>query len=134
MLKRTIFGLLMICLALGLATGCGGKSGDKEQEGAAPAGEKLFKQTIIGSQPGCSTCHSLEAGVTIVGPSLAGIGTHAGERVSGLSTEEYLRQSIIEPNAHLVEGFSANIMPTNWSDILTKEQLDDLVAFLLTLK
>jgi mono/diheme cytochrome c family protein len=134
MLKRTIFGILVICLALVLATGCGGKSGEEEQGGAAPAGEKLFKQATIGTQPGCSTCHSLEAGVTIVGPSLAGIGSHAGERVSGLSAEEYLRQSILEPNAHLAEGFSANIMPTTWSETLTKEQLDDLVAFLLTLK
>jgi mono/diheme cytochrome c family protein len=134
MLKRIIFGILIICLALVLLTGCGGKSGGEEQSGAAPAGEKLFKQTTIGTQPGCSTCHSLDSGVTIVGPSLAGIGSNAGDRVSGLSAEEYLRQSILEPNAHLVEGFSANIMPTTWEDTLTKEQLDDLVAFLLTLK
>ena len=97
------------------------------------AGEKLFKQTTIGNQPGCATCHSLEADVTIVGPSLAGIANRAGERVSGLSTEEYLRQSILEPNAFTAEGFSANIMP-KWSDELSKEQVDSLIAFLLSLK
>jgi mono/diheme cytochrome c family protein len=134
MLKRTIFGVFMICLALLLATGCGGKSGDEEQAGSVQAGEKLFKQAVIGTQPGCATCHSLDADVTIVGPSLAGISSRAGERVSGLSAEEYVRQSILEPNAYTVEGFSANIMPTVWSDVLTKEQVDDLTAFLLSLK
>ena len=133
MLKRTIFGILVICLALALVTGCSGKSGD-EEAGAAPTGETLFKQATIGNQPGCSTCHSLEAGVTIVGPSLAGIGSQAGELVSGLSAEEFLRQSILEPNAYVTEGFAANIMPTTWGDALSQEQLDDLVAFLLTLK
>jgi len=135
MLKRMIFGVFMICMALVLATGCSGKSGTEEQgaSGSVQAGEKLFKQTIIGNQPGCATCHSMEADVTIVGPSLAGIGSRAGERVSGLSAEEYLRQSILEPNAYTVEGFSANIMP-KWSDELSKEQVDSLVAFLLSLK
>ncbi len=134
MLKRTIFGILVICLALALATGCSGKSAEEEEAGAAPTGEMLFKQATIGNQPGCSTCHSLEAGVTIVGPSLAGIGSQAGELVSGLSAEEFLRQSILEPNAYVTEGFAANIMPATWGDALSQEKVDDLVAFLLTLK
>jgi mono/diheme cytochrome c family protein len=53
--------------------------------------------------------------------------------VSGLSAEEYLRQSILEPNVQTVGGFTTNIMPA-WSDKLTKEQVGDLVAYLLTLK
>jgi len=134
MLKRTIVGVFLICMAFFLLTGCGGSSGDKEQAGSAQSGEELFKQTTIGNQPGCATCHSLEPDVILVGPSLAGIGSRAGERVSGLSAEEYLRQSILEPNAFTVEGFSANIMPMVWSDELTKVQVDNLIAFLLTLK
>jgi mono/diheme cytochrome c family protein len=134
MIRKIILGVFVICMALFLAIGCGGKGENEEQSGSAQAGEALFKQATIGNQAGCSTCHSLEEGVTIVGPSLAGVGSLAGEQVSGLSAEEYLRQSILEPNAHLVEGFSANIMPLVWSDVLTEEQVDDLIAFLMTLK
>jgi mono/diheme cytochrome c family protein len=134
MIRRMILGVFVICIALFLATGCGGKGGNEEQSGSAQAGQELFKQATIGNQAGCATCHSLQEGVTIVGPSLAGVGSRAGERVSGLSAEDYLRQSILEPNAYTVEGFSANIMPLVWSDVLSKEQVDDLIAFLMTLK
>lgn len=132
--KRVVVGIIVVCIALFLTTGCGGKGGNVEQKGSAQAGETLFKQVNIGNQPGCSTCHSLQEDVTIVGPSLAGVASRAGERVSGLSAEEYLRQSILEPNAYTVEGFSANIMPLTWSQELTSDQVDDLIAFLMTLK
>ena len=54
--------------------------------------------------------------------------------MDGLSAQEYLRQSILDPNAYTLDGFAANIMPMVWSDELTEEQVDDLIAFLLTLK
>jgi cytochrome c551/c552 len=133
MRKRMLFGVLVICMTLLLAAGCGG-GGDEEPAGSAQAGEKLFKQATIGNQAGCGSCHSLDAGVILVGPSLAGIGSQAEKRVSGHSAQEYLRQSILEPNAYTVDGFAANIMPLVWSDELTGEQIDDLIAFLLTLK
>jgi mono/diheme cytochrome c family protein len=131
MLWRKIIGLVVVCMALFFNAGCGG--GDAPA-GSAQAGEKLFKQATIGNQAGCVSCHSLEAGVTLVGPSLAGIGSQAGERVNGLSAQEYLRQSILEPNASISEGFTANVMPLVWSDELSDEEIDNLVAFLLSLK
>lgn len=79
----------------------------------------------------CSTCHSLEPGVTIVGPSLAGIGTHAADRIEGVSAEQYIRNSILHPGDFLVPGFS-NLMQQNFGDLLTAEQINALVAFLLT--
>jgi mono/diheme cytochrome c family protein len=133
MRRKLNCGVFMIYVVLILATGCSAAGGDEEQRGTAQQGEKLFHQATIDNQPGCATCHSLESGVTIVGPSLAGIGSLAGGRVSGLSAEEYLRQSILEPNVQTVGGFTTNIMPA-WSDKLTKEQVGDLVAYLLTLK
>ncbi len=78
----------------------------------------------------CSTCHSLEAGVTIVGPSLAGIGSHADDRIEGMSAEQYIRSSILRPGDFIVPGFS-NLMQQNFGDLLTAEQINALVAFLL---
>jgi ferredoxin/coenzyme F420-reducing hydrogenase delta subunit/mono/diheme cytochrome c family protein len=103
--------------------------------GADPvAGRDLFLDTRIGLNTGCRVCHSLEPGQRLVGPSLAGVATAAETRVPGLSAEEYLRESIVDPDAHIVEGFQAGAMLPDVADLLSDQQLDNLVAFLMTLK
>jgi nitric oxide reductase subunit C len=129
---RKIFFLLVLSLIIPLLIACGG--GSNEGGGSAKAGEKLFKELSVNNQPGCSTCHSLEPDVILVGPSLAGIANRAGERVADLSAEEYLNQSIIDPDAYTLEGFQASVMPMVWSSVLSEGQVNDLVAFLMTLK
>ena len=86
---------------------------------------------MIGSNPGCVTCHSLEAGKTLVGPSMAGIAGRAGSAVSGQSAEQYLRQSLAEPDAFVAKGFQKGLMP---KPTLTDKQANDLIAYLQTLK
>ncbi|MEK6220843.1 MAG: cytochrome c [Chloroflexota bacterium] len=83
---------------------------------------------------GCTACHSVEGLSTAsVGPSLNGIATRAATRVDGLSAEEYLVQSILEPGAYVVEGFADGIMPPNFGDLIAEEGVQNLLAFLLTL-
>ncbi len=94
--------------------------------GDPAAGEQVFQAN------GCSACHSTGEN-TIVGPGLAGLAEQAGERVAGLSAEEYILQSIVEPGAHIVEGFS-DVMPKNFGDQIPEEDLRDLVAYLETLE
>jgi cytochrome c2 len=98
------------------------------------AGRDLFLDTRIGANTGCRICHSLEPGKRLVGPSLAEVGRAADARVPGLSAEEYLRQSITNPDAYIVEGFSPGAMLPDVAEVLNDQQLDDVVAFLLTLK
>ena len=81
----------------------------------------------------CSVCHSLD-GTTGLGPTWLGIATGAETRVSGKSAEEYIRESILDTGAFVVGGFPDGLMPQTFADTLTPEQIDDLVAFLLTLK
>jgi len=130
MYKKNYLHLTLIIAFGVLLAACGGGDGG----GDAKAGGELFNMSIIGSQPGCITCHSLEPGTVIVGPSMAGIASRAGSRVSGLSAEEYIRQSILEPNAYVVEGFDPGVMVQVWAEELTDEQVDSLVSYLLTLK
>lgn len=54
-------------------------------------------------------------------------------RASTSSAAEYLRQSIVDPSAYLVEGYPA-IMPAGFDRLLTPEQLTDLVAYLESLR
>lgn len=106
-------------------------------------GEQLFRST----PPGCFTCHSVAPGVTLAGPSLAGLGRRAAELVdSGAYTggagtaEGYIRESILQPSAHISEGaatFAANgrsVMPDNYEQMLEPDQISNLVAYLSSLR
>jgi nitric oxide reductase subunit C len=104
-------------------------------------GEALFRQ----SPPACFSCHSTQASVVLVGPSMAGIASRASEligsadyRGAARTHEDYIRESILNPSAHVVPGptFSAggqSIMPP-YGDVLKPEDIDHLVAYLATFK
>jgi mono/diheme cytochrome c family protein len=81
----------------------------------------------------CATCHALAPDTIIIGPSLAGVATRAETRVDGQTAEEYLQLSVLRPGDYVVEGFT-NIMITNFSKELTNEDMNALMAFLMTLK
>lgn len=95
----------------------------------AEAGRDLF----FSSRTGCSVCHSVEPGVVLVGPNLADVGTTAATRVPDLTAEQYLRESILDPDAYVVEGFPAGQMLDIFEETLSNEEIDALVAYLLTL-
>jgi nitric oxide reductase subunit C len=80
----------------------------------------------------CATCHALEPDAVIVGPSLAGIAARAATRVSGQSAEAYIRNSILNPGDFIVPGFQ-NVMVQNLADSLSSDQINDIIAFLMTL-
>ncbi|MDP1548209.1 MAG: hydrogenase iron-sulfur subunit [Anaerolineales bacterium] len=98
------------------------------------AGERLYYEAASGVNAGCRICHSLTKDERIIGPSFYGIADRARERVPGMTAEEYLRQSILEPNTFIVPGYPAGQMIQNFGDILTEEQINDLIAFLMTLE
>jgi hypothetical protein len=69
-----------------------------------------------------------------VGPSLAGIASQSDKRIEGMDTEEYIRNSILNPGGFTVEGFPENTMPNSLKDELTGDDLEAVIAYLLTLK
>jgi len=107
---------------------------DQHLESDPIAGESLYYESSGSTNAGCRICHSLVKDEVIVGPSFYGIATRAATRVPGLSAEEYLRQSILEPNAYVVPGFPKGQMIQNLGEILSADQIDDLIAFLMTMK
>ena len=87
---------------------------------------------------GCGSCHKIGAigEAHKVGPDLTYIGLSAGERVPGMSAEEYIRQSILEPNAYLAPECPNSpclpgIMPQNFHLRLSERQVNSLVTYLL---
>ncbi|HHC09595.1 MAG TPA: hydrogenase iron-sulfur subunit [Actinobacteria bacterium] len=106
---------------------------DAPSSSSAARGKALFFETTLGQNSGCRVCHSLRPDKVVVGPSLHGVATRAATRVPGMTAEEYLRESIVDPGAYVVEGFP-DVMLRNFEEILTEDEIDDLVAFLLTLE
>jgi nitric oxide reductase subunit C len=105
-------------------------------------GERLFRSVT----PACNACHSVAPGVNMAGPTLAGIASRAVQRIGSADykgqakdASAYIRESILHPSAHLVSGamYSANgtsFMPATYGEGLKPEQVDQLVAYLSSLK
>jgi len=120
---------LFFITALMLMAACGGETPIEPTPNLDPLaakGKQIFNQN-------CATCHALSPDTIIVGPSLAGIASRAGSRLPDLDARQYLELSILKPDAYIVQGFS-DTMPKDLGKKLTGEELDALVAFLLTLK
>jgi cytochrome c2 len=104
-------------------------AGDVKVESGDPArGELVFQGAGT-----CASCHDTSANITVVGPSLVGMGTRAGTRKPDMSADDYLHEAIMDPNVFLVEGF-APVMPQNFAQVLTPQQIADLIAYLKSLK
>jgi nitric oxide reductase subunit C len=97
----------------------------------------------------CSSCHDVSKPFPggVIGPNLGNIATEAARIVQspdyhGQATDAagYIRESILDPNAYIVPGdvyHSADgqsVMPKDFGTTLTASQIDDLIAYLLTLK
>lgn len=111
-----------------------GLSGDAVSGGNITSDDPVERGRALFSRApaNCATCHLLEPDAVRIGPSLAGIATRAATRIPGMSAEEYIRNSIISPGDYIVEGFP-DAMQKNLGDVLTSQQINDLIAFLMTL-
>jgi mono/diheme cytochrome c family protein len=81
----------------------------------------------------CSACHYPNTEDRLVGPGLLHIPTRAAERVPGESAEIYLYHSIINPGAFVVPDYPDMVMPRTYAEVLSEQDIFDLVAYLLTL-
>jgi nitric oxide reductase subunit C len=107
---------------------------------------ELGRAAFNATPPGCSACHSIVPGVSVVGPTLAGIPATATARIAGADyrgkatdAAGFIREAIVDPNAHVLAGptFAAggrSLMPGDYGQTLTPEQIDHIVAYLLTLR
>lgn len=78
---------------------------------------------------GCDGCHTFKpAGANgKVGPDLDNLREAAQK--AGQPLDEFIRQSIVDPNAYVAPGYQRGVMPQTFSS-LPKQQLDALVKYL----
>jgi cytochrome c oxidase subunit 2 len=90
---------------------------------AAIDAKKLFADGN-GTSTACGGCHTLADAATSgqVGPDL--------DKVLAGKDANFIRQSILMPDAKIASGFQAGIMPKNYGDTLSPQELDALVGYL----
>lgn len=142
-------------------------------QGDPAVGEKLFSDTHLLGSNACVNCHIVNEKGNEVGPILSKIGRRS---------PDYIRESILNPNAVVVSGYATvvvvtkdgrnimgikkgedetslqiatadgnvqtiskseiqqtiqsktSLMPNNYGELLSEQQLSDLLAYLLTLR
>jgi len=157
---KFLVAIISIILALGLV-GCGGgdsndntsqqngtESTTSDQETGQDQTEDSSEQSEMGNQldealveqgmmlasaQGCIACHSSD-GSTSVGPTWLGL--YGSERTftdgtTAMADEDYLRQSMIEPNAQVVEDYQPNLMISYES--LEDSQINALIEYMNSL-
>lgn len=97
-----------------------------EEDISAEAGEKLVQNN------GCMACHTTD-GTASAGPSWQGLFGHEVELDDGSTVtadEEYIHESIVEPNAKIVDGYQG-VMPSY--SFLSEADVQSMVEYIKTL-
>lgn len=141
-----IFSVIIVFIVAG-AMFYGSAASKKEREAAsfvviseeAKAGRALFYgEKDIEGYVACIYCHHVDPKDTrrfaLLGPDMGDIARRAETRMPGKSASEYLREAILDPNAHMSKEIPTDVMFTSYEKVLTAEEVDQLVVFLLTLR
>lgn len=113
------------------------EKGDELEDGAALAAISLSpaeRGKDLYSQRGCLACHSVD-GKEVIGPTFKNLYGKMEDLEDGSSIlvdENYLRESIYEPEAKMVKGFPPT-MPS-FKGILSEEEVTALIEYIKTLK
>jgi len=99
----------------------------KQQRPAGPGGSSGAAGF---TSSGCGNCHVFRpAGSTgAIGPGLDNLVADAEK--AGVPLEEYVKESIVDPNAYIVPGYQQGVMPGTYKDTLSPQVVQALVQYL----
>jgi len=103
-------------------------SANANVETSAERGKKLF------TSKGCNACHGI-TGKVLVGPPLNKVFGSEVELSDGkklTADENYIRQSLMDPNSQIVKGFQP-LMPV-FKGTLSDDEINSLIAYIKSLK
>lgn len=108
----------------GTTTSGGGGGGS----GNAAAGKAVFAAN------GCASCHTFKpAGATgTIGPNLDTAPTTDAKADGNMALAAFVKESIVNPDAYIAKGFHKGLMPTTFGSSLSKSDLNNLVAFIVS--
>jgi mono/diheme cytochrome c family protein len=102
-------------------TEAGAEGPETEQNGAANSpGAQIF------TSASCGTCHVLAAA-----GSTGETGPNLNEFLAQDDTTEAVEEMIVDPSAEIAEGYPSNVMPTTYSQTLSKSEVRQLAEYLV---
>jgi mono/diheme cytochrome c family protein len=141
--SKSIISIAFLLISL-LLVACGGESLTNptpkpdvvkafQAEPATNNGNPSLGQVAFEKFP-CLSCHTLNGsgGTAAVAPALDKIGTTAATRIEGANAAQYIRHMLVKPEDIQLPNYR-NIMPS-FINSATPQELENLVAYLLTLK
>lgn len=96
--------------------------------------DSAARGAVIAESEGCLVCHSID-GQSGTGPTFKGLAGSNRPLTTGefvRADDAYLRTAIVDPSAQIVDGF-ADVMPATFGEMLTDQDIDDLIAFIRSL-
>jgi mono/diheme cytochrome c family protein len=119
-----------------------------ETSSEGPTGDAANGQVVFvtqytlpdGAAWACASCHSITPDeLRLIGPGLWNIAVKAETRVEGETAQEYIVHSIVAPADFIApvrdgEPAWALNMPLGFGEVLTEQEIQDLVAYLYTLQ
>jgi len=94
--------------------------------GAAPPQVSGGPGAQVFANNGCGNCHVLAAAESggVTGPNL-------DEALAPGNSAAEIEEMIVNPNAKIYKGYPPNVMPQNFEQTLSPEELEDLVKYLM---
>src|SRR4051812_9872780 len=94
--------------------------------GAAPPEVEGGPGAQVFANNGCGGCHTFKAAGSggVTGPPLE-------KSIVPGDDEAAVEEMVVNPNAEIAKGYPPNVMPQNFGEILTQEELKDLVQYLI---
>jgi predicted lipoprotein with Yx(FWY)xxD motif/cytochrome c2 len=90
----------------------------------------------IAQDAGCLACHSTDGSI-LVGPTWQGAYGSQDPLTDGTTVtvdDEYLRESIVDPDAKVVQEFQPSIMPQNYGETLSDSDIEAIIAYIKSLQ
>ena len=122
--KLGLFTVVSVLLVIGMLGAVEVFGAEEEHGGETPAAADSPGRAVFDDNK-CGTCHTLAAADADaeVGPNL--------DQALKERDAAFIEEAIVNPDAFVEEGFSADLMPETYGDDLPSEELDALVAFLV---
>jgi cytochrome c551/c552 len=114
-------------------TTSGGKTTTSKGGGGGGSGNAAAGKAVFASN-GCASCHTFKpAGATgTIGPNLDSAPASDAKADGNMALAAFVKESIVNPDAYIAKGYTKGIMPSTFGQSLSKSDLQNLVAFIVS--
>ena len=101
--------------------------------GGGGGGNAAAGKTVFASN-NCASCHTFQPANAsgTIGPNLDTAPEQDAKADHNMSLAAFVKESITDPDAYIAKGYTKGLMPTTFGSSLSKTQLKDLVAFIVS--